>query len=92
MSTTYNVGGGAKREVQLWEKIDIDAPLQAGDGPTSFKVEFIRMIAGTETRVPADVLEVKTGAITVRVPPVLLGRADLFRAADGHRRECAGRG
>ncbi|HUF61291.1 MAG TPA: SBBP repeat-containing protein, partial [Verrucomicrobiales bacterium] len=68
--------GQASREVELWQKLEIPAPT-GNDGPASFKVEFVRMINGLETRVEAEILEVRPGFVTVRVPPGLLGPADV---------------
>ncbi|MDA0811825.1 MAG: hypothetical protein O3C21_05465 [Verrucomicrobia bacterium] len=65
-----------KVEVQLWQKLEIRAPT-GNDGPASFKVEFIRMIGGAETRVESEILAVRPGFVTVRVPPGLLGPADV---------------
>ncbi|HUF62790.1 MAG TPA: SBBP repeat-containing protein, partial [Verrucomicrobiales bacterium] len=69
-------GQSAAQEVQLWQKIEIPAPT-GNDGASAFKVEFVRMVGGTEIRAEAEILAIRPGFVTVRVPPGLLGPADL---------------
>lgn len=70
------------REVQLLQILDI--PTSTGnDGPAAFKVEFVRMADGLEIRVAAEVLEVRPGFITVRVPLGLVGRTDVAEPPNG---------
>lgn len=74
--------GQTTREVQLWQKLTLNAP--AGKAAASaFKVEFVRVIGGSELRVDAPILEIKGGEITVRVPPALFGPTDVASLPTG---------
>ena len=75
--------GQAPPEIQLWDKLEIAAPTQPTDGPSTFKVEFVRMVGGSEIRAPADVLSVRSNFVTVRVPPALLAPTEVSTQPTG---------
>ncbi|MFO1501165.1 MAG: SBBP repeat-containing protein [Verrucomicrobiota bacterium] len=74
--------GVAARLVQLWEKIEIPAPT-GNEGAAAFKVQFVRTVQGQEVRVDAPILAIRPGAVTVRVPPALLGPTSLDQPPTG---------